>query len=177
MGLRGRRRSSLGFTLLELLTSILVVAILAGLIVVAVAKLRARAQRLQCMANLKNLSVAANLYIQQHQSWPQIPPGSAEQFADAWITALQPFGAERKTWICPTMQKLLRSPDYSTAANARIDYFPTAFDSKPTTPHQWPTQPWFIESGDVHGSGNLIIFTDGRISDVKTVLEQSGAAP
>jgi len=28
---------------------------------------------------------------------------------------------------------------------------------------------WFAEVGDVHGHGNLIIFTDGSISDLKTV--------
>src|ERR1700730_521281 len=38
------------------------------------------------------------------------------------------------------------------------------------TPHEWPTQPWFIETGDVHGTGNLIVFTDGSISDLKTIV-------
>jgi hypothetical protein len=31
-------------------------------------------------------------------------------------------------------------------------------------------RPWFGEVGDVHGHGNLIIFTDGRIGDLKTVV-------
>jgi hypothetical protein len=49
------------------------------------------------------------------------------------------------------------------------------FDDKPTTPHQWPRQPWFAEVGDGHGHGNLIIFTDGSIGDLKTVVaSQSG---
>jgi len=30
-------------------------------------------------------------------------------------------------------------------------------------------QPWFIETGDVHGHGNLVNFADGSISDLRTV--------
>jgi hypothetical protein len=32
--------------------------------------------------------------------------------------------------------------------------------------NQWPRQPWFVETGDVHGNGNLVVFTDGSISDL-----------
>ncbi len=34
---------------------------------------------------------------------------------------------------------------------------------------------WFVEAGDVHGHGNLIIFTDGSISDLKTVASNQPA--
>jgi hypothetical protein len=50
--------------------------------------------------------------------------------------------------------------------NARLDYMPMPFDDKPTTSHQ---QPWFVETGDVHGSGNLLVFADGSIGDLKTI--------
>jgi prepilin-type N-terminal cleavage/methylation domain-containing protein len=170
-----------GFTLLELVIVIAIVAILAILAVPLFSNLRARAQRVQCMANLKNLAVGANLYLQQNGVWPQIPPtpgGEApEIFANAWITALEPFSIPRKTWICPTMQAALENPDYSTPENARVDYFATPFDDKPTSPHEWPRQPWFVETGSVHGNGNLIIFTDGSISDVNTVVQSAGASP
>ncbi len=63
-----------------------------------------------------------------------------------------------------------RGPDYNDPAHARIDYIATPFDDKPFTPHQWPRQPWFIESGDVHGNGNLLIFTDGSISEVNDLI-------
>ena len=140
-------------------------------------KLRARAQRVTCTTNLRNLSVAANLYVQQNGVWPQIPVGDSrtpsEEFAEAWIGALAPFGTTRETWICPTIQNLLHNPDHSGPSTARVDYIATPFDDKPTSPHEWPRQPWFVEKGDVHGNGNLIIFTDGSISDLRTVL--SGA--
>jgi hypothetical protein len=91
------------------------------------------------------------------------------------LSALTPFGPTQKTWICPTVQELLGNPDLSDPSNVRLDYTAMAFDDKLTTPHQWPQAPWFAEAGDVHGNGNVIIFTDGSISDLNTVAKkQSG---
>ena len=134
---------------------------------------------MQCSANLRNLYVATELFLQQNESWPQIEDDDDEDgpsdSGSGWIAALKPFGVSEKTWICPTVQNLLGNPDLSDPANIRIDYIATPFDDRPMTPHQWPRQPWFAEVGDVHGHGNLIIFTDGSISDLKTVAaKQTG---
>src|SRR5437764_3652129 len=163
-------------TLMELLGVFLVVGILALLLVPAISGFRARAQRVQCMANLRSLYTATELYIQQNGSWPQIDSDDSDEndevYAAGWIAALKPFGPAEKSWICPTIQTLMQNPDYTKPENVRADYTATPFDDKPTTPHQWPRQPWFMEVGDVHGHGNLIIFTDGSISDLKTVTGQ-----
>jgi prepilin-type N-terminal cleavage/methylation domain-containing protein len=166
------------FSLLELLIALAIIAILATLILPIFSTLRARAQRVQCMSNLRGLYVAADLYLQQNGNWPQIPivsdSDTAERdYADAWIAALKPFGPTQKTWICPAIQELLQNPDLTRPENVRVDYAATIFDDKPTTPHQWPRQPWFAEVGDVHGNGNLIVFTDGSISDLKTIAKNA----
>jgi type II secretory pathway pseudopilin PulG len=162
------------FTTLELLTVITIVLILITLTIPVISGMRARAQRVQCTANLHSLYTATELFIQQNGSWPQINVArnkdkSREQLAALWIAALEPFGVACKNWICPTIQELMHNPDYSNSNEARVDYFATSFDDKPVTPHQWPRQPWFVESANVHGNGNLIIFTDGSISDLNTV--------
>ncbi len=174
-----KRWSHTAFTLLELIIVFVIIAILAILTLPAISSLRARAQRVQCMANLRSLYSAAELFVQQNGSWPQIgmadSDSAEDDYAKAWIDALQPFGLTQKSWICPTIQNLMGNPDMSDPTNLRIDYIATPFDDKPSTPHQWPQQPWFAEVGDVHGHGNLIIFTDGSINDLKTVAaKQSG---
>ncbi len=167
------RRSAAAFTLLELLIALVIIAILATLLIPVFGQLRKRAQKVQCMANLRSLYIATDVYVQRNGSWPQIflknfPTG--QDYANAWVAALAPFGVERKTWICPTIQELLHNPDYNKPASARLDYVSSGFDDKPTSPHQWPRQPWFVETGDVHGNGNLIIFTDGSTAETNDLL-------
>jgi len=178
---KGGKADPAAFTLLELLIVLVIIGILATLLIPVISTMKARAQRVQCMANLRSLYVAANLYVQQNGSWPQIAMGdsdSAEQdYAKAWIAALTPFGATQSTWICPTVQSMIGNPDLSNSENTRLDYFAMPFDDKPTTPYQWPRQPWFLEANDVHGNGNLIIFTDGSISDAKTVAATASPKP
>ncbi len=152
---------------------------MAALLFPAFSKLRGRAQRVKCASNLRNLYVAANLFVQERESWPQISMAGGSEtperdYANGWIAALTPFGPTQNTWICPTVQELLRSPDLSKPENTRVNYIATPFDDKPVSPHQWPRQPWFAETADVHGNGNLIVFTDGSISDLKTVLQNQG---
>jgi type II secretory pathway pseudopilin PulG len=167
--------------LLELLVVLGIVAILVGITFPVISQLRSRAQRVQCSTNLRSLFIATELYLQQNEHWPQIEESDDDNDAatadssGGWIAALKPFGISEKTWICPSVQNSLGNPDISDPNNMRADYIATPFDDKPMTPHQWPRQPWFAEVGDVHGHGNLIIFTDGSISDLKTVAaKQAG---
>lgn len=165
-----------GFTVLEVATVVVIIALLIGLSLPVLSTMRRRAQRVRCMANLRNLSVGMNSYLQENGQWPQIPADKdapREVFAQMWIDVLAPFQVSRDIWICPTIQNRLENPDYSTPDTARIDYFATSFDDKPTSPHEWPRQPWFVEAANAHGTGNLILFTDGSISDLMTVLSGS----
>lgn len=170
---------AVAFTLLELVVVLVIIGLLITLSLPVISGVRARGQRAQCTANLRSLYVATESFIQQNGSWPQIrisdSDSGEEDYANAWIAALKPFGPTQKTWICPTIQQRLENPDYTRPGNARVDYYAMSFNDKPMTPHQWPRQPWFVEVGDVHGNGNLMVFTDGSISDLKTAVASAAA--
>jgi type II secretory pathway pseudopilin PulG len=179
---RRRRRSARAFTVLQLLLVIAIIAVLATLSVQAFSRLRARAERVQCTANLRSLFVAAESYLQEHNSWPQIlmSPNSedpSQDYATGWIASLKPYGPSQKTWLCPTVQRKLGDPDYLQLENVRTDYVASAFDDKPASPHQWPKQPWFAEIDDAHGNGQLMILSDGSVSDTKSIGGIAAAAP
>ena len=42
--------------------------------------------------------------------------------------------------------------------------------SGPRTPFKWPTHPWFVERGDVHGDGQLVIFTNSEVKSLKEIF-------
>jgi prepilin-type N-terminal cleavage/methylation domain-containing protein len=142
-----------GFTLMELLVVISIIALLAGLLLPAVQRVRESANRTSCGNNLKQIGLAMHLYYDVHKS---LPPSFSKDGADAttWCILILPFleqeslykqwnfsksyydqaDAVRRTpvpvYFCPTR----RSPDgwLSTSGDQPYlvdDYDPSTYDN------------------------------------------------
>jgi prepilin-type N-terminal cleavage/methylation domain-containing protein len=90
----GRQHS--GFTLLELLVVIAIVVVLLALLLPAIQRLRAEANRLHWTNNLRQLALVAHQYATEH---PEFPPGPCQP---GWTGSCRPPVAQSRNDKAPS---------------------------------------------------------------------------
>jgi prepilin-type N-terminal cleavage/methylation domain-containing protein len=154
----------LGFTVLELLAVVSILAILAALITATSPTIFRTMERSRCISNLRNLHVALGLYLNDQGHWPQVPPSivinSPEE--DAWWRETLKGNMPDRSWHCPTLVRTAKERNMEMALREN-HYVPTLFDSGQQTPNKWDNMPWAMEIGNNHGSGLLIVDKSGAV--------------
>ncbi len=101
-----------GFTLLEMMVVVAIIAVLAGVLIPNFTRARAQAATSACMANEKAIATALELYFTDHQTYPASGPVNA-----AFITTMS--GYMNQIPIDPTVGSG-KYYDYATATTGGV---------------------------------------------------------
>ena len=101
-------KDSKGFTLIELLVVIAIIALLMSILMPALNKVKAQAKGTVCKSNMRQIGIAANLYL---EDWEQfIPRGTGS--VDPWFQVFMPYLSQRPINNDYRNVKIYRCPSY-----------------------------------------------------------------
>jgi prepilin-type N-terminal cleavage/methylation domain-containing protein/prepilin-type processing-associated H-X9-DG protein len=143
---RLQHESCKAFTLIELLVVIAIISLLMGLLLPAVQKVRAAANRIQCVNNLKQIGLACHNH---HDALGSLPAGYSAQlsYVDGatdtfpgwgWGAMLLPFLEQDNLFKSINFNASLVSPDNATAVRAMVKIYQCPADQTPTAAFALP---------------------------------------
>ena len=158
-------RSTHGFTLVEMLVVIGIIAILASLMMPSLARAKGKANQIKCLNNMRQLGLALTLYAEDYSG--EFPPRRIPP--NAWPHKLKPYFVAWPILVCPSDRFGVRgffaneqNPNRSFLINGFNDFFKMTLTPADYQKHRQWRWPHGMKESDIPKSSETIVFGEKR---------------
>ena len=128
----GPARGRAGFTVVELIVTLAIIAVLLGLLLPALGVFRAQGRSMQCLHGLRSIGQSVIAYVGDHRDYYPLSSHAtgSNRAPDAWLQSLVEYGVTEHSRFCPDDHFAdMRLTSYATNDHfeplvAGIDYDP-----------------------------------------------------